>query len=86
MCDNCALLEKRIEQLRLENIDLEERRSRERTRFLTEQQENFMLALDGDSVPKKDFMDLLDLLERVTSDPGSETLEAVRAQLEKYVV
>lgn len=86
MCDNCARLEKRIEELRIENIDLEDRRSRERSRNIAEQHESFMHAIDTESVPKRDFVDLLELLQRVIERPDAESLTNVRSQLEKYIV
>ena len=89
-CNNCKKLETRIEELRLQNLEIEERRSRERVRFakLNEQMIFKSRRLDEpDSVPsKQDFIDLLELLNRVVQDPSSECLRETKAQLEKYIL
>ena len=87
-CERCAELEKRISELKAEVLELEDRRSRERTRFLTLQQEQFLYSVDGpsDTVPKKDFCDLLELLERTVRDPSTESLEHVKSTLAKFMI
>lgn len=88
-CDDCKMLEKRIEQLRMENLEIQERRSRERTRFLNLEQKMFLKNLDQPSsalLGQDDVLDILDLLERVIEDPTSERLENIKSQLQKYIV
>ena len=88
-CEDCKILKKRIEQLRIENLEIEERRSRERTRFLNLEQQMFLKQLDsptGAILNQDDVMDLLALLNQVIEDPTSEKLENMKSQLQKYLV
>ena len=86
-CDRCKQLEERLEKLRIENLEIEERRSRERTRFLELEQDRFLKALNPpEALRVEDFNDLLDLLRRVIEDPKTENLLHAKSQLEKYLV
>ncbi len=92
-CDNCKQLERRIEELRLEVLEIEQRRSREKTRFVERLNKQFQARLrdqnelDPHFKPsREDFIVLLQLLNRVVEDPSREHLEKTKAQLEKYVL
>jgi len=89
-CNNCIDLEKRIAELRTDLLQLGDRRSRERSRFISEQQSQFFKRLDPPDeslyVPRRDFENLIELLERVVQDPRRETLENVKTKLEKFLV
>ena len=88
-CKKCSELEARVTQLKADVLEIEDRRSRERTRFLNLQQVQFLRSVspsDDDSVPKQDFLDLLQLLQRTVKDPHGEELLNVKVQLQKYLV
>jgi hypothetical protein len=89
-CNNCIVLEKRIAELLTDLLELEDRRSRERSRFISEQQCQFFKRLDQPDeslyVPRRDFEDLLELLKRVVQDARTETLENVKSKVEKFLV
>jgi hypothetical protein len=89
-CENCALLEKRIEQLRIENLEIENRRSRERSRFAALEETRFKRILSGcsneDQPCREMVSDLLDILKRVVDDPNEASLLIAKEQLEKYLI
>ena len=88
-CANCQQLERRVEQLRLEVLQTEERRSRERTRFAHLEEKQFNEFISGDSndlrQSKELVQDLLDIINRLVEDPRKENLAAAKKQLEKYL-
>ena len=87
-CQNCKDLETRLTELQSQVLDLEDRRSRERVRYLNEQQKQFLQnsSVEAEFVPKQDIIDLLDLLKRTVEDPQGENLHSVKAQLQKYLI
>jgi hypothetical protein len=89
-CQNCLRLEKRIQELLVANHELESQRSRERTRLAEIEKDVFFRSLnvvDADRNPTNaDFIELLELLNRVVENPHGETLQAAKSQLEKYLV
>ena len=88
-CENCAQMETRISELKAEIIEIEDRRSRERVRFVQEAQKQFFRTIspeDEEYVPKQDLIDLLDLMKRIVQDPRGETLEFVKSKLEKFYI
>jgi hypothetical protein len=92
-CDNCRILEKRIEQLHADLLQVEERRSREKTRHIGLEEKLFKMNLKNPSESnaefcpsREDFIELLELLTRIVHDPSSECLEKTKAELEKYVL
>ena len=89
-CDNCKILEKRLEQMRLENLEMEERRSRERVRLATLEDNQFAMRLSGnDKEPgsnKQMVSDLVELVKHVVENPNRENLSLVKEQLGKFMI
>jgi hypothetical protein len=90
-CDNCKFLEKHIVELKKEVLDLEDRRSRERVRFITEEQRSFFRAIDSTdesdiSVSRRDFEDLLGLIKEIVENPNPENLEKVKGRLQGFIL
>ena len=90
-CDNCRLLEKHIIELKRDILDLEDRRSKERIRFVTEEQKAFFKNIDPPqesvvNVSRQEFEDLLGLVKEIVDNPKSETLEQVKARLQSFIV
>lgn len=89
-CENCKRLEKRIEQLRLENLEIEERRSREHVRLATFENVQFTKRISGNdnetAFDREAVSDLLELLKHVVENPNSENLLSVREQLDKFLL
>ena len=89
-CENCKRLEKRIEQLRLENLEIEERRSRERVRLATLANAQFSKRISGSdnetALDREAVCDLLELLKHAVENPNSANLLSVREQLDKFLL
>ena len=89
-CSNCKLLERVVGDLKSQLIEVEDRRSKERVRFVTETQKHFFKTIDGQDtsgsfVSREMFEDLLDLVTDLVENRDSvETLNRLKVQLDQF--
>ena len=91
MCDNCQELSVRVDSLRKEVIQLEERRSRERARHLKNEQaliQNSVTSyISPEAAPCTTCARLLELLGQLIKDnPDAKGLDRMRHELESLKI
>ena len=92
MCDNCDELRQRVESLKQEVMQLEDRRSRERVRHLSKEHANDSLTMGNarspDQVPPCSLcIRLLELIQQLVIDnPHAKGLDGIREELKMFKI
>jgi len=90
MCDNCKLLQDRIVALKADIDELEDRRSRERVRFINEQQRMFFHKIENEKTQvdyKQNCFDLLDLVQMIVKEnPNLKSIDVLRDRIANFQI